>query len=46
MSCDPSTWARDAAYLLDEGYRLSHVELVDLFPSTHHVEILAMLESR
>ncbi len=45
MACDPGTWARDTAFLLARGYRLAHLELVDLFPSTHHVEILAVLES-
>ena len=45
LACDPATWGRDTAYLLGRGYRLTHVELVDLFPSTHHVEILAVLES-
>jgi 23S rRNA (uracil1939-C5)-methyltransferase len=45
LACDPATWGRDTSYLLDRGYLLTHVELVDLFPSTHHVEILAVLES-
>ncbi len=45
MSCDPATWARDAAGFLARGYRLEHVELVDLFPGTSHVEVLAVLES-
>lgn len=45
LGCDPATWARDAAFLLERGYRLDHLELVDLFPSTHHVEILARLEA-
>jgi tRNA/tmRNA/rRNA uracil-C5-methylase (TrmA/RlmC/RlmD family) len=45
LACDPATWGRDTSYLVDRGYLLSHVELVDLFPSTHHVEILAVLES-
>lgn len=45
LACDPATWGRDARFLTDRGYRLTHVELVDLFPSTHHVEILAVLES-
>ncbi len=45
LACDPATWSRDTRFLTERGYRLSHVELVDLFPSTHHVEILAVLES-
>jgi tRNA/tmRNA/rRNA uracil-C5-methylase (TrmA/RlmC/RlmD family) len=44
LGCDPATWARDAADLCDNGYRVTSVELFDLFPSTHHVEILALLE--
>jgi tRNA/tmRNA/rRNA uracil-C5-methylase (TrmA/RlmC/RlmD family) len=46
LACDPATWSRDTAFLLDRGYRLSHLELIDLFPSTHHVEILSILEAR
>ena len=45
LACDPATWSRDTRFLMDRGYRLIHVEMVDLFPSTHHVEILAVLES-
>ena len=45
MACDPATWARDAAHFLACGYRLEHVELVDLFPGTSHVEVLAVLEA-
>ena len=45
LGCDPATWSRDAAALTDHGYRLSHIELVDLFPFTHHVEILAVMET-
>ncbi len=44
LSCDPATWARDVAALQQTGYRLGHLELVDLFPATHHVEVLAVLE--
>lgn len=43
LSCDPATWARDTAELIDKGYRLDHLELIDLFPSTHHVEVLSVL---
>ncbi len=45
LGCDPATWGRDAGFLLDHGYRLGHLELIDLFPSTHHVEVLAVLEA-
>jgi 23S rRNA (uracil1939-C5)-methyltransferase len=45
LGCDPATWSRDAADLTDHGYRLSHLELVDLFPFTHHVEIVAVMEA-
>ena len=44
LACDPATWARDSNELCEAGYRLTHLELVDLFPSTHHVEILYRLE--
>jgi len=44
LGCDPATWARDAGFLVSSGYRVSALELFDLFPSTHHVEILALLE--
>ena len=45
LGCDPATWNRDTAHLMSHGYRLSEIELFDLFPHTHHVEILAMLET-
>lgn len=44
LGCDPATWARDAASLRGHGYRVAALELFDLFPSTHHLEILALLE--
>lgn len=45
LGCDPATWSRDAAEFMDHGYVVRHIEVVDLFPFTHHVEILAVLES-
>jgi tRNA/tmRNA/rRNA uracil-C5-methylase (TrmA/RlmC/RlmD family) len=45
LGCDPATWARDAGHLVSNGYRVTELELFDLFPLTHHVEILALLES-
>jgi tRNA/tmRNA/rRNA uracil-C5-methylase (TrmA/RlmC/RlmD family) len=44
LGCDPATWARDAAFLGDYGYQPTVVEIFDLFPSTHHLEILALME--
>ncbi len=45
LACDPATWARDTAALLATGLELRHVELHDLFPCTHHVEVVAVLEA-
>jgi 23S rRNA (uracil1939-C5)-methyltransferase len=38
VSCDPVSLARDARLLVDDGYRIEHVEVLDLFPQTPHVE--------
>lgn len=43
VSCNPATQARDIA-LLDEKYRVVSVQPVDMFPHTHHVEVVTMLE--
>ncbi|MDQ3227090.1 MAG: hypothetical protein M3Q50_10730 [Chloroflexota bacterium] len=44
ISCDPSTLARDLKGLLASGYVLVSVAAFDMFPQTHHVEIVAHLE--
>jgi tRNA/tmRNA/rRNA uracil-C5-methylase (TrmA/RlmC/RlmD family) len=41
LACDPVTFARDASRLIASGWRLSTLDLLDLFPNTHHVETLA-----
>ena len=41
LSCDPVTFARDAGRLLSAGWGLEALDLLDLFPNTHHVETLA-----
>nr|WP_272905279.1 RsmD family RNA methyltransferase [Sediminivirga luteola] len=44
ISCDAATLARDVAYFAPRGYALSHLEVLDLFPLTGHVECAALLE--
>jgi 23S rRNA (uracil1939-C5)-methyltransferase len=43
VSCDPASLARDARLLVDAGYEVLGVELLDLFPQTHHVEAVTTL---
>lgn len=45
VSCNPATQARDLA-LLDEKYKVMAVQPVDMFPHTHHVENVVLLEKR
>lgn len=45
VSCNPSTQARDLS-LLDAQYRVSAVQPVDMFPQTHHVENVVLLDIR
>ena len=44
VSCNPATFARDAAALTSAGYRLAEVTPVDQFRYAAHVEIVARLE--
>ena len=43
VSCNPSTAARDAKFLCEQGYTLEKVQPVDLFPRTRHVETVCLL---
>ena len=44
LSCDPVTFSRDANRLIASGWHLATLDLLDLFPNTHHVETLASFE--
>jgi len=41
VSCNPATFARDARILVDGGYRLDSVQVIDQFTFSHHVELVA-----
>lgn len=45
VSCNPATQARDLS-LLDAKYKVTAVQPVDMFPHTHHVENVVLLERR
>ena len=45
VSCNPATQARDLQ-LLDQKYKVTKVQPVDMFPQTHHVENVVLLEKR
>ncbi len=46
VSCDPSTLARDCAFLSKLNYCVEEVQPVDMFPLTHHVENVTLLNKR
>ncbi|HRW94523.1 MAG TPA: 23S rRNA (uracil(1939)-C(5))-methyltransferase RlmD [Bacteroidales bacterium] len=43
VSCNPATQARDLA-LLQSAYRITHLQPIDMFPHTHHVENIVVAE--
>jgi 23S rRNA (uracil1939-C5)-methyltransferase len=45
VSCNPATQARDLN-LLDSQYRVTAIQPVDMFPHTHHVENVVLLERK
>jgi tRNA/tmRNA/rRNA uracil-C5-methylase (TrmA/RlmC/RlmD family) len=45
VACDPAAYARDVGLFEARGYRLGRMRAFDLFPMTHHVECVALLES-
>ena len=46
ISCNVATMARDIKLYQELGYELTKVRPVDLFPQTHHVEVVGLLEKR
>jgi 23S rRNA (uracil1939-C5)-methyltransferase len=44
VSCNPTTLAPNAAQLVEAGWVLKKVRPVDMFPQTHHIECVSILE--
>ena len=42
VSCDPASFARDAAALIECGWELENTRVFDLYPNTHHLETVAL----
>ena len=42
VSCDPTSLARDAKLLIDQGYKIEKIALMDMFSQTKHVETMVM----
>jgi 23S rRNA (uracil1939-C5)-methyltransferase len=43
VSCDPATLGRDLRMMVDSGYTINQLHLVDMFPQTFHQEAVAVL---
>lgn len=44
VGCETDSWARDLSRAQRRGWTLTHVAALDLFPQTHHIEALAVME--
>ena len=42
VSCDPASLARDVNLLRQQNYTLQQIDVLDLFPQTHHVETVSL----
>ena len=44
VSCDPTTLARDLRFFLEKEFRLQAIRLLDFFPQSYHMEVVALLK--
>jgi 23S rRNA (uracil1939-C5)-methyltransferase len=42
VSCNPATFVRDSKVLVQQGYSLNKIALMDMFPNTAHTELMAL----
>jgi 23S rRNA (uracil1939-C5)-methyltransferase len=43
VSCYPPTFARDVQVLVEKGYEIKTVQMLDMFPQTYHAELVAVI---
>jgi len=43
VSCEPTTFTRDLRLFTERGYSLERLRLIDMFPQTYHIEVVALL---
>ncbi|MFI3229984.1 MAG: 23S rRNA (uracil(1939)-C(5))-methyltransferase RlmD [bacterium] len=46
VSCDNATFSRDLSILQEQGYELSYIQPLDMFPLTYHVELIALIQKK
>lgn len=46
ISCDPATLCRDLAELTEKGFIIKKIQPIDMFPQTHHIETIVLLEKK
>ncbi|AWL11017.1 23S rRNA (uracil(1939)-C(5))-methyltransferase [Saliniradius amylolyticus] len=44
VSCNPATFARDLSVLLEAGWQVHKIALMDMFPYTSHTELMALVK--
>lgn len=46
ISCDPATLCRDLKDLMKSGFSIQMIQPIDMFPQTHHIETVVVLEKQ
>lgn len=46
ISCDPATLCRDLTQLTEHGFIIRKIQPIDMFPQTHHIETVVLLEKK
>ena len=46
VSCNPHTFINDASVLLENGYRIVEITMVDQFNYSNHTELVALFEKK